>query len=92
MPDQPTTKLTSDGRRIVPWDEDVTAADLKSTDDGSAHPYANGRGFRVVALGECRTCDHYRQQYGPTGFFPSHSAMGGCRSGKRDHCTCDGCF
>ncbi|WP_235738957.1 hypothetical protein [Nocardioides alcanivorans] len=27
-----------------------------------------------------------------TGFFPDHQAMAGCRSGGRDHCTCDGCF
>ena len=38
----------------------------------------------------CDTC----QQYGSSGndFFPSHDAMSHCRSGRRPHCTCDGCF
>lgn len=27
-----------------------------------------------------------------TYFAPSHEAMKGCRSGGRNHCTCDGCF
>jgi hypothetical protein len=26
------------------------------------------------------------------GFEPDHFAMSGCRSGRRNHCTCDGCF
>jgi hypothetical protein len=25
-------------------------------------------------------------------FAPRHKASGGCRSGARPHCTCDGCF
>lgn len=92
MPDTPRPTHFADGRRIVPWTETVTAEDLHPDDDGSARPYANNTGFFVVALGECSTCDHYRQQSGPRGFFPSHTAGRGCRSGKRDHCTCDGCF
>lgn len=35
---------------------------------------------------ECSTCE----RDGPAG--PSHYAMPGCRSGGRDHCTCDTCF
>lgn len=29
---------------------------------------------------------------GERAFAPSHTAMSHCRSGKRPHCTCDGCF
>lgn len=37
-------------------------------------------------------CD-YCVKHGAIGaFFPSHDASPGCRSGGRDHCTCDGCF
>lgn len=35
---------------------------------------------------ECSTCE----RFGSAG--PSHFAMSGCRSGGRDHCTCDSCF
>lgn len=44
--------------------------------------------------GDCDYCkrmeDSGRDPVG--GFFPDHQAMRGCRSGGRDHCTCDGCF
>ena len=76
----------------VDWNTPVTREDLQPGDDGNAHPYADGSGYFVVAFGICSTCDHYRASAGPRGFFPSHTAMRGCRSGKRDHCTCDGCF
>jgi hypothetical protein len=37
--------------------------------------------------GECKYCD----QLGD-GMGPAHDASDGCASGRRDHCTCDGCF
>jgi len=37
----------------------------------------------------CSTC-HSVKHGG--GFGPSHKASGGCRSGGRVHCTCDGCW
>jgi len=49
--------------------------------------------------GDCDYCkrlverdDEFRIKDPATGFFPDHDAMRGCRSGGRDHCTCDGCF
>lgn len=53
--------------------------------------YWNGS-RKLLAVGECEYCDRLRERHGPDGFFPDHDAMSGCRSGKRPHCTCDGCF
>lgn len=77
----------------IDWNTPVTLADLREGDDGKEirNPGGN-KSVRVAALGTCTTCDHYRAEYGPMGFFPQHDAMSNCRSGKRDHCTCDGCF
>lgn len=46
-------------------------------------------GFRAP-IGECPTCDRARE----TGerFMPRHTASARCRSGQRNHCTCDTCF
>lgn len=40
--------------------------------------------------GECGYCDSQREAEAT--FFPSHQAMSHCRSGGRNHCTCDSCF
>ena len=40
--------------------------------------------------GECSYCDNERAK-GNT-FFPPHTARWRCRSGRYNHCTCDGCF
>lgn len=47
-------------------------------------------GFPVKWRSGCDTC----QRYSTSGndFFPSHDAMTYCRSGRRAHCTCDGCW
>lgn len=37
---------------------------------------------------DCQTC----QDWGQDHHGPSHEAMSNCKSGKRNHCTCDGCF
>lgn len=49
--------------------------------------------------GDCDYClrlttreDKYRIENPATGFFPDHQALSSCRSGGRNHCTCDGCF
>lgn len=39
------------------------------------------------AKSECYTC-RLNSVFGG----PSHNASSMCRSGKRDHCTCDACF
>lgn len=39
---------------------------------------------------ECKICDTIRKEYG--GFGPPHRATAYCRSGKRNHCSCDSCF
>jgi len=40
--------------------------------------------------GDCPTCD--RQRETESTFFPSHDAMEHCRSGRRNHCSCNSCF
>lgn len=39
---------------------------------------------------DCKTCQRYLDE----GAFlsPRHKAATGCRSGKRDHCSCGSCF
>lgn len=52
-----------------------------------------GPGNKVKWRGDCDYCQRIAEGRDPVkGFFPDHDAMGGCRSGRRDHCTCDGCF
>lgn len=43
---------------------------------------------------DCDACLRMASAPNPDGmlFFPAHDAMPSCRSGGRDHCTCDGCF
>ncbi len=38
----------------------------------------------------CSYCDREKER--GSWFFPDHFAMNSCQSGKRNHCTCDGCF
>lgn len=57
---------------------------------------------KLLPVGECDTCDTYREKNGPSGFFPSHDGSRTCRGmpysiaragpDGRAHCTCDGCF
>ena len=53
-----------------------------------------GTGKSVKWRGDCDYCTRVEAKgYNPlTGFFPDHQAMRMCRSGGRNHCTCDGCF
>lgn len=48
-------------------------------------------GHRVGIFFKCGEdgCEHL---YYPEGFQPSHKASPYCRSGRRNHCTCDTCF
>ena len=45
---------------------------------------------------ECAYCQKYYyprlNEDGELAFGPAHKAMSNCRSGERNHCTCDGCF
>ena len=43
-------------------------------------------------LGLTTRTDRFQIKDPAQGFFPDHDAMAGCRSGGREHCTCDGCF
>lgn len=38
----------------------------------------------------CKGCEPFFKN--PNAFAPSHNASKLCQSGKRSHCTCDGCF
>lgn len=40
--------------------------------------------------GECSYCD--REREAGNSFHPPHDASPRCRSGKRNHCSCDTCF
>ena len=43
--------------------------------------------------GDCDYCQRIAETLDPVrGFFPDHDVMPSCRSGGRNHCTCDGCF
>jgi hypothetical protein len=50
--------------------------------------------FVIGGLGSVRWRSDCAQcvRQGKGAFAPDHDAMPGCRSGGRDHCTCDGCF
>lgn len=49
-----------------------------------------GRRTFLADPGECTTCDRIRAE-GHV-IYPPHDAGSGCRSGSRNHCTCDTCF
>lgn len=53
-----------------------------------------GPGTPVKWRGDCDYCKRMEESGRDpvAGFFPDHQAMSNCRSGGRDHCTCDGCF
>lgn len=36
----------------------------------------------------CNYCEEHKNDY----MFPPHDASPTCKSGNRDHCTCDTCF
>lgn len=37
-------------------------------------------------------CSYCQRAGRPGGFFPPHTALSSCQSGKRAHCSCDSCF
>lgn len=51
---------------------------------------------RLEALGmldpTCPGCQEFYRHPKLAPFAPSHKPGSYCRSGKRPHCTCDGCF
>lgn len=51
---------------------------------------------RLEVLGvlapDCETCKPAYAHPTLSAFMPQHKAGAFCRSGKRPHCTCDGCF
>lgn len=52
--------------------------------------YLEGRGLIVPGCPGCKPT--YDSEDGRKPFGPNHKASERCRSGKRDHCTCDTCF
>ena len=40
--------------------------------------------------GECKYCDELREK--GQNFAPPHDPSSMCASGRRNHCSCDGCF
>lgn len=67
---------------------------IDRTEDGVRVVRYPGAGNSVKWRGDCDYCKGLVERgYDPVGgFFPDHQPMRGCRSGGRDHCTCDGCF
>ena len=67
---------------------------IDRTEDGARVVRYPGVGNNVKWRGDCDYCKSLVERgYDPVGgFFPDHQAMRGCRSGGRNHCTCDGCF
>lgn len=53
-------------------------------------PAYRGSPRHQLPKGECAYCD--REREAGNSFHPPHDASSGCRSGKRDHCSCDMCF
>lgn len=45
---------------------------------------------RRAPVGECPLCDRARET--DDQMMPSHTASDRCRSGHRNHCTCDTCY
>lgn len=45
-----------------------------------------------VIFPDCKECEVFYGESGPYAFAPRHKAMSSCKSGKRDHCTCETCF
>jgi hypothetical protein len=66
--------------------------DLLMADLGGDEMTRQMQGLRVhkTERGECVYCDRERKRRND--FHPSHEPMGSCRSGGRNHCTCDTCF
>lgn len=50
----------------------------------------DGGNYQFAPKGECKLCDDMRER--EVTFFPPHNALLTCRSGRRNHCTCDSCF
>lgn len=66
---------------------------LETRDDGTTVLLRDSaKGAYVVAVYHdgCAYCD--REKAAGTTFFPHHNASASCRSGRRNHCTCDTCF
>jgi hypothetical protein len=53
-------------------------------------PEDNWEFMKIAPEGACSYCDEMRKE--GKDFFPNHTAMYFCESGRYDHCTCDRCF
>lgn len=66
----------------------LVAVDVTETTD-RGEPYV-WQGATATYYSGCRTCER-ELRTGYT-FFPPHQPSYACQSGKRPHCSCDGCF
>jgi len=66
------------------------AAHLWQTDGETAALALVAAERRMAPRGECPACDRERA-FGNL-HFPAHAASTNCRSGSRNHCTCDACW
>ena len=71
---------------VTPFPERVDAATL-TRDERIERMEAEGRLHPA-----CPGCQVFYQHPTLSPFAPAHKALSSCRSGGRNHCTCDGCF
>jgi len=94
------TGLTDHDGNIIATAADISSAhpdvaarlkDLREYDQVASGRYAKDGGHRLGIFSKCGEdgCEHL---YYPEGFQPGHTASRYCRSGRRNHCTCDLCF
>ncbi len=78
---------------VAPFFLDFTLVELTElVEDGLATYAERGDDYSpsFAPPGECAGCDRDREA--ESTFRPSHTASARCRSGHRDHCSCDTCF
>lgn len=80
----------SDNPTRPPWLDETAVKYTVGIESGVTVVRYPGGDHSVKWRSDCQTCCRYAES--SMGFFPSHEAMKSCRSGRRDHCTCDGCF
>ena len=80
---------------LAEFDEDGRQVVFPISPFGASETRAE-RIARLEAMGsiapDCAACREFYEHKTLDPFAPRHTASGGCRSGKRAHCTCDGCF
>lgn len=82
-------------RSVEEFDEDGKQLVFAIAPFGNSETRAE-RLERLEKLGSydpnCKACEELARHKTLSPFMPSHKANPHCRSGGRNHCTCDGCF